>query len=42
MRSLNGGSGKVPTVLICREGRSTALVEPTEQILSSALLAEEQ
>ncbi len=39
MRALNGGSGKVPTVLIESSDGRTALVEPSDRELSAALHA---
>jgi mycoredoxin len=39
MRVLNGGSGKVPTILIESEGRRDILVEPSDPDLKSALVA---
>ncbi len=37
MRALNGGSGKVPTILIDGVGGRVVLIEPTDQELSCAL-----
>lgn len=37
MRALNGGSGKVPTILIDSPQGRVALIEPSDQELSDAL-----
>lgn len=39
MRALNGGSGKVPTILIDGPQGRVVLIEPTDQELSCALNA---
>ena len=37
MREANGGSGKVPTLLIERDGERIVLIEPTDRELTEAL-----
>ncbi len=39
MRALNGGSGKVPTILIESEGRRDILIEPSDPDLKAVLAA---
>jgi hypothetical protein len=39
MRALNGGSGKVPTILIDTPEGRIALIEPTDNELTQALKA---
>ena len=37
MREANGGSGKVPTLIIERDGERVVLIEPTDRELTEAL-----
>ena len=37
MKSLNGGSGKIPTIVVEREGEKHVLVEPRDEELKLAL-----
>ena len=42
MRALNGGSGKVPTILIDGPNGRTILIEPGDRELADALRANQQ
>jgi mycoredoxin len=42
MRALNGGSGKVPTILIDGPNGRTILIEPGDRDLADALRANQQ
>ena len=37
MREANGGSGKVPTLIVERDGERLVLIEPTDRELAAAL-----